>query len=292
MTNEQMQNERRRAPIAAAIAAFCLIAIFASQALDAGVLADASDEAESLTVREGELGGLMPGAILQALAFGLLAYPIWFLFTAAESRSDQMSRRFKPLILIGALAFAASSLLSVFALDSLATDFVDGSPTTGDEGVDRAEDLLRGSGMLALAGGLAAAGTLGLAFGTGYSALHAMRTGLFTRFWGTLGMSFAAVLVLGSIIPAFSALGLLGVIFVLFHAGMTAWGRWPADQPPAWAAGTAVPWPVPGQQPEAQPEELARPEDFEDVEGDASEVSPDRPGRRDNKRKRKRKARG
>lgn len=292
MTNEQIENERRRAPIAAATAAFSLIAIFASQALDAQVLADASDQAESLVLREGELGALLPGAILQALAFGLLAVPTWFLFTAAQNRSEQMSPRFKPLILIGAFAFAASVLVSLFATDSIATEFVGGSPTEGDEGVERAEDLLTNSGLRGLGGGLAAAGTLGIAFGTGYSALHAMRTGLFTRFWGTLGLAFSVVFVLGSIIPGFVALGLLGVIFVLFHGAMSGWGKWPGDQPPAWAAGEAVPWPVPGQQPETRPEELARPEDFEDIDGSASEVSSERPGRRDNKRKRKRKARG
>ena len=68
-------------------------------------------------------------------------------------------------------------------------------------------------------------------------------------------------------------------------------GRWPGDMPPAWDAGEAIPWPQPGDAPPPAPsEEPASPEDFE---GSATEVEDDgeRPGRRDNKRKRKRKAR-
>ena len=56
-----------------------------------------------------------------------------------------------------------------------------------------------------------------------------------------------------------------------------------------------MPWPKPGEQPAPAPgdegEELADPEDFE---GTATEIEPaaERPARRDNKRKRKRKQRG
>ena len=53
-------------------------------------------------------------------------------------------------------------------------------------------------------------------------------------------------------------------------------------------------WPKHGEQPQtaaAPGEEPAQPEDFEDVDGSATELTSERPGRRDNKKKRKRKQR-
>jgi len=70
-------------------------------------------------------------------------------------------------------------------------------------------------------------------------------------------------------------------------------GFWPGGLPPAWAEGKAIPWPKPGEAPAEtrdEPEELASPEDFEGSATEVEETS-ERPGRRDNKRKRKRKQR-
>lgn len=297
MTSEQIERERYWAPRVAGIAVLALIALFAGQIFDAGILSDASNDSESLTARDGELGSLLPGAAIRGLGLALLAAPLWFMYTAAERRSEQMSSRFKPLIIIGAIAFAISSVLTTLALDSVASDFVGGTPITGDAGESRAEDLIQGSSLLSVSSAIGAVGTLGIAFSVLYSALYSMRTGLLTRFWATLGMAFAVALIIGALAPAIGSLGFIGSIIFLINATLTGAGKWPGPKPDAWDAGTAVPWPEPGSAPASRsagppppdPDEPARPEDFE---GSATEVAAERPARRDNKRKRKRKQRG
>ena len=114
-----------------------------------------------------------------------------------------------------------------------------------------------------------------------------MRTGLLTRFWGTLGMAFGAAFLLAQFL---GPIGLFGMMFFLVHVALVSRGMWMGGPLPAWEQGRAVPWPDPNApEPEPEPEEAADPADFE---GTATEVTPERPGRRDNKRKRKRKQRG
>ena len=181
MTSEQIERERYWAPRVAGIAVLALIALFAGQIFDAGILSDASNDSESLTARDGELGSLLPGAAIRGLGLALLAAPLWFMYTAAERRSEQMSSRFKPLIIIGAIAFAISSVLTTLALDSVASDFVGGTPITGDAGESRAEDLIQGSSLLSVSSAIGAVGTLGIAFSVLYSALYSMRDGVRRR---------------------------------------------------------------------------------------------------------------
>src|SRR5215510_7668995 len=86
--------------------------------------------------------------------------------------------------------------------------------------------------------GLGLGGRLGLAFALAYSCLWAMRTGLLTRFWGSLGMALgvAALLLLVQFCLIF---------FIYFGLLLLAW--LPGGRPPAWAAGEAIPWPSPGE---------------------------------------------
>ena len=137
--------------------------------------------------------------------------------------------------------------------------------------------------------GLGLAGSLGLAFTTVFLALNAMRAGLMTRFWGTLGMAIG----IGTLL--FGSVMLLGYM-LLIALLITGW--WPGARPPAWEAGVAMPWPKPGQpgNVQQQGDGLAAPEDFEgtatEIDEPESPSDPARPERRDNKRKRKRKQRG
>jgi hypothetical protein len=63
-----------------------------------------------------------------------------------------------------------------------------------------------------------------------------MRTGLLTRFWGSLGLALGAVFVF------FTLFTLIWFIYLgLLFAGWVPGGR-----PPAWAAGEAMPWPKGG----------------------------------------------
>jgi hypothetical protein len=89
-----------------------------------------------------------------------------------------------------------------------------------------------------LATGLGLGGRLGLAVALFYSCLFAMRTGLLTRFWGSLGMALGVAALL--LLVQFTM-----IWFIYF--GLLLLGRLPGGRPPAWAAGEAIPWPTPGE---------------------------------------------
>ena len=121
-----------------------------------------------------------------------------------------------------------------------------------------------------------------------YFPLQAMRAGLLTRFFATLGMALggATILLLGQIlIPDTLWFLWLGLLFFI--------GRTPRGRPPAWDAGEAIPWPRPGDEPEAggRPREAV-------VDGDAVGGVRGAPSlatirrRRERAKKRKRKRRG
>ena len=74
-----------------------------------------------------------------------------------------------------------------------------------------------------------------------YTCLQAMRVGLLSRFWGSLGMALGAV---SFILVQFMPFVLLW--FVYF--GLLVAGWVPGGRPPAWAEGKAVPWPTPGEE--------------------------------------------
>jgi hypothetical protein len=88
------------------------------------------------------------------------------------------------------------------------------------------------------ASGFGIGGRLGLAVALLYTCLWAMRTGLLTRFWGSLGMALGVATLLGLVL-------FLVIWFVYF--GLLLIGRVPGGRPPAWAAGEAIPWPTPGE---------------------------------------------
>ena len=104
-----------------------------------------------------------------------------------------------------------------------------------------------------------------------YSCLWAMRTGILTRFWGSLGMALGVAALLGLVIFTL-------VWFVYF--ALLALDRVPGGKPPAWAAGEAIPWPTPGEKAAAELE----PEDGGEVLGPANGDDPEDGGER---RKRK-----
>lgn len=157
---------------------------------------------------------------------------------------------------------------------------------------DRAEQSLGSSSLQGLGFGFGLAARLGFAVAMLYTCLYAMRVGLLSRFWGSLGMALGvASLILA---PEFAL-----IFFIYF--GLLAIGRLPGGRPPAWAAGEAVPWPTPGEKAaqELQPEdpsaevvgapELPAGEGEADASGDGSSDA-DAPGGSGPRRKRKRRS--
>lgn len=256
---------------------------FAPEFRDAG-----DSDAAKLEAFPGESGEVLIQLLSQAIGLLCFVAPLVFLYRAAQARSLQMRPGLIGLAIVGPVFFAAALISTYLAFDVAAETFNEpgNAPAAEAEREEYAEELFRESSEAGIAGGLQLAAIMALVFTVIYTSLHAMRTGLLTRFWGTLGMALGAgTLFIGP--PALFA-------FVLAISLIVA-GFWPGGRPPAWEAGEAIPWEAgAGRGPDdpPPPEETARPEDFEGTgtELDASEDQA-RPGRRDNRKKRKRKKR-
>ncbi|HET9678362.1 MAG TPA: hypothetical protein VFP21_12760, partial [Solirubrobacterales bacterium] len=109
---------------------------------------------------------------------------------------------------------------------------------------DKASNALAEASLTPITTGLGLAGSLGLVVTLFYTCLWAMRTGLLSRFWGSLGMASGIAFLLGPL--SFVAL----IWFVYF--GCLLIGLIPGGRPPAWQAGEAVPWPTPGEKAAAE----------------------------------------
>ena len=109
---------------------------------------------------------------------------------------------------------------------------------------DEAENAIGEASLVPLITGLGLAGSLGLVAAFFYTSLWAMRTGLLSRFWGSLGMASGITFLLG---PLF----LIGLVWLAYFA-LLAIAKLPGGRPPAWAAGEAVPWPTPGEKAAAE----------------------------------------
>lgn len=103
---------------------------------------------------------------------------------------------------------------------------------------DAATNAITDASLNLAAIGFGLGGRLGLAFSLLYTCLWAMRTGLLSRFWGSLGMAMGVAAFL--LVVQFTFVWFLYFAFLLI-------GWVPGGRPPAWAAGEAIPWPTPGE---------------------------------------------
>lgn len=125
---------------------------------------------------------------------------------------------------------------------------------------DEASEAIRDASVVGIARYAQLAGGLALVVALFYSCLQAMRVGLLTRFWGSLGMAVGVAALIG-----LSPFALLWFIYF----GLLLLGKVPGGRPPAWEAGEAVPWPTPGER-AAGELEPAEPEPIGDDEDDGS----------------------
>jgi hypothetical protein len=102
----------------------------------------------------------------------------------------------------------------------------------------KAKNALSEASLRDAATGFGLAGRIGLAVALIYSCLWAMRVGLLSRFWGSLGMALG--------VAALLLLVQFCLIFFIYF-GLLLVGKLPGGRSPAWAAGEAVPWPSPGE---------------------------------------------
>ncbi len=269
MRPSEIIDRERRLARPAAIAAFgVLIFIIGGVLVSSGSdVARGDNEAEFLRAYALDSPTLALAAVLQGIGFGLAAFPLYYLFKAAEARSDRMRSGLIGIAVAGPIFLALAIVLQAYAYDAIAVDFFEATPTpcTGAE-FDTAvsadtcvEDLIAEDSLYAISGGITLAGSLALVFGMIYTSLNAMRVGLLTRFLGTLGMAVGV---------ASLFFGPLFVVLYMIALGFLFLGVAPGGKPPAWDAGEAIPWPSPGQQRADQAEPEA-------VEGRADEIFPE-----------------
>jgi hypothetical protein len=110
-------------------------------------------------------------------------------------------------------------------------------------GDSEAENAIGEASLASYVSGFGIAGGLGFVVALFYSCLWAMRTGVLTRFWGSLGMALGVAALLGLILFTL-------IWFVYF--GLLILGAVPGSRPPAWEEGEAVPWPSPGEKAAAE----------------------------------------
>lgn len=253
---------------------------------NAEILRNVNEQASSVTI----------SSILEAAGFVLLVAPLVFLFRAAQARSDRVRGQLIGLVVAAPLFLAVSGVLNGVTTNDAASTFVAGeakSTLTAKEAAsecraqlkekgpkdfrsefegggsalslcastkvadDEADNALSEAEPQGLATGFALGGRLGIAVALVYTCLFAMRTGLLSRFWGSLGIALGVAALL--LLVQFS-------LIIFIYLGLLFLGWLPGGRPPAWASGEAMPWPSPGEKaaaelspPPSDPDEPADP---------------------------------
>lgn len=205
-------------------------------------------KSEQLVSFHDNAGVLLLATGIRALAFLAMSLPLLHLFRAARLRSEKVRPEMVGFAFFGPVLLAVQGFLSWAATRGVADDFVDRMAGSAHPAA-LAERLIDDSSFREVASALAIPAILGLAVGLVYISLHAMRTGLLTRFAGSLGMALGVAMIL--ILPVALLLLMIWLVFV----GLTFLGKAPGGRPPAWDAGEAIPWPTPGERAAASLEE-------------------------------------
>jgi hypothetical protein len=249
--------ERRWATPAALAALGAVVLVIAAIVVATQAVGNGNGDAALLRDVDQHRTAQMISSILQAIGVALLAAPLYYLFRAAQARSETMRGQLVGVVVAAPLFLAVLAILSGVSTLHAATDFIaKGVIGTGDHANNVASDTISEAPLRPLAAGFGLGGQLGFVIGMFYTALHAMRTGLLTRFWGSLGMA------LGAVSFIFFQFALLWFVYL----ALLLLGRVPGGRPPAWESGEAVPWPSPGEKaaadlspPPPDPEEPADP---------------------------------
>ena len=132
---------------------------------------------------------------------------------------------------------------------------------------DEASNARTEASLAGVVTGFGIAGALGFVVSLFYTCLWAMRTGLLSRFWGSLGMALGVA----------TLLGLLPFLLIwLVYIALLVVGVLPGGRPPAWEAGEAIPWPTPGEKAAAELEPEEGWDDEPPSNGDEGEDGPKR----------------
>ena len=283
MTPEQILERERNRALPVAVAAFGGIALIViATVLSSGAPSIRADPAEYLEYFPDHRGALLTAQILQGAGTLFLILPLFYLFQAADARSDRMRTALIGITVAGPLFLGLGAVLQWVGVDAAVPHF--GSTPQGKDVDDYARDVLGDQAAYNASAGLGFAGSLGLVVGMFYTSLNAMRVGLLTRLWGTLGMALGVSVLLPT--------SLVGLVIFFLAIGFLILGIWPGARPPAWETGEAIPWPKGGEEPQASGgpdsgEEPALPPGVADDDQPAEDESP---AARQAPRKRKRRS--
>ena len=283
--SETLEREARWA-LPVALATMLAVILFVVSSIIAGTSISADGEADLLRQVDAHQGAYLLSGILRGAGSLLLFAPLLYLFRAAEARNSAVRSQLIGVIYVTPIFMAVGAIFSTLASLDAASDFVaQGISGSGTRADDIATDLIKDASLRNVASGLSLAGALGFAFIMVYSCLQAMRVGLLSRFWGSLGMALGAV---SFILVQFLPFVLLWFIFF----GLLAAGWVPGGRPRAWEEGEAVPWPTAGEEAAGRLEQGPAEEEGEDgppspwSDEGAERANP--PRRRGERRKRKR----
>ncbi len=205
--------------------------------------------ARSERVRRQLVGLVLIAPLFLAISTGLSAA------ARTEAASTFVEGKAKPGITAKAALEDCESQRKDKGADKFAEEFSGGSAaaqlrdcTKTKVADEEASNALSEASTAAAVSGFGIAGALGMAISIFYTCLWAMRTGLLSRFWASLGMALGIALLLGLI---------LFTLIWFVYLGLLLLGFVPGGRPPAWAAGEAIPWPSPGEKAAA---ELAGPD--------------------------------
>ncbi|HET7417833.1 MAG TPA: hypothetical protein VFJ61_09440 [Solirubrobacterales bacterium] len=263
MNREQLRESESRWAVPAAISAFLAGILMILPNFLSSVSGDGN--AELLRSVEAHAGNVTFTGLLQAAAFLFALLPLVYLFRAARARSERVLQPLIVMVVVAPLLVATGTILFGQARQDAADAFVAGEakPTISAKEVkeecegekplaacekeeredDAASNAISDSSLTPLATILSLGGALLFAISLFYTCLWAMRTGLLTRFWGSLGMALGIAFLIGFFI--------LGVVWFIY-LGMLYLGLLPGGKPPAWEEGEAVPWPTPGERAAAE----------------------------------------
>ena len=265
-TKSQILEFEKRWALLAGIMAMGGVALVAVSYIYAGTQIPSGDGLASyLTKAESHRDTVIIANILQAIGLSMLAGPLVYMFLACVNRSERVKTGLLGVMIVAPIFLGAASITNAFSTLNAATAFknegvertatcvadknaeaktADSDSTQSAEDIQKdcadqaAEDVRNDNNGGGLTVGLGLAGAIGFAIGVVYVSLWSMRLGLLTRFWGSLGMALGAVSFL------FLQFTLLWFIFV----GLLIVGWIPKGRPPAWEAGEAMPWLLPGEQ--------------------------------------------
>lgn len=284
-TQAILERESRWRPwvVAASIVPLLLLVTAAAVQSSGGGTSDLAP-ATLRTIHENS-GALIVGSILGSIALLLLAIPLVYLFKAAQGRSDRVTGALLPIVVLGPALFAVQGILLAVGQVGVADKFVVQEAGVGDI-YTLSTNLLEDSGARSAALVISSISVLAIIIGMVYTCLWGFRTGLLTRFHGTLGMALGASFIL----PPLTQLTLPALLAWFMYFGLMVGGRTPKGRPPAWGAGVAVPWPAPGED-----QVIPAGAGSGVIEGDASEIpgvgESSNAARRERAKKRKRKRR-